>query len=736
MKWANAGFCVLPTKHHDKSPAVNTWKQYVRPKGSDLVPAAPSPQIVDRWFSTEQTGLGLILGATSGNAEMFEFEGRAIEEGLFQDFGAFADTNGAGETWARLKAGYVERTPSGGLHFVFRVTGGRALPNTRLAGRPSNEAELVAHPDQPIQVLIETRGEGGFVVIAPTYVLSNGGSRWSHIPAGEHGRWVTTGLGEIVTLTAVERDQLYAVARMFDSVPEYVRKEALAPREKIEGKLSPLDDFRARTDWADILEPEGWTFVGNKSDGRDCWLRPGKDTNEGWGLSATTRNTDGISDSLYVFSTSTDLPCLQGLSKEFVWAHYNAGGDFAEATRMLAEQDYGDGDESWRKSKVEKGNVNPFSEGFDPEAWGREKSREREASLRASEAATQSNDALATQSDDEIESPFLDWFALWDEPEEDEWLVPGLIPARSQVALYSAPKLGKSLLLLEMAVHVSRGTRFLGAETEKTVVLYVDHENDPRGDIRKRLRAMGFGPNDLAALKYMSFPRMATLDTEAGGAELIRHAAQVGAGLVVIDTISRTIAGEENSNDTWLQFYRHTGRILKDAGIALVRLDHTGKDETKGQRGGSAKSGDVDAIWQLIKLDRNKFMMKMDGGRKRFPEETISFQRLDNPTRSERLHGATRTPDGSFEADQSIRVRIAKDIINMLRVPGTDGMGTSQIGKVVKGKDATVLQVLERLIDQDFVVRTPDGKNGHLNRWNDRRASAWHPDNPFGPPVS
>src|SRR5690606_4194155 len=52
-------------------------------------------------------------------------------------------------------------------------------------------------------------------------------------------------------------------------------------------------------------------------------------------------------------------------------------------------------------------------------------------------------------------------------------------------------------------------------------------------------------------------------------------------------------------NDTWLGLYRNTLLQLKRAGVAVIRLDHTGKDESKGQRGGSAKAGDVDAIWKL-----------------------------------------------------------------------------------------------------------------------------------------
>ena len=38
---------------------------------------------------------------------------------------------------------------------------------------------------------------------------------------------------------------------------------------------------------------------------------------------------------------------------------------------------------------------------------------------------------------------------------------------------------------------------------------------------------------------------------------------------------------------------------LKDADIALLRIDHAGKDLTRGQRGTSAKNDDVDVVWFL-----------------------------------------------------------------------------------------------------------------------------------------
>jgi RecA-family ATPase len=197
--------------------------------------------------------------------------------------------------------------------------------------------------------------------------------------------------------------------------------------------------------------------------------------------------------------------------------------------------------------------------------------------------------------------PAIDWHQLWaTEDEGEEWIIEPLLPARRLVALFSAPKAGKSLLMLEMAVGVAAGTEVLGRIPDRPRrVLYVDFENDPRGDIRQRLRAMGKTPADLENLVYLSYPTMAKLDTAAGAYELLAICAEYGCEVVIIDTISRAVGGEENVNDTWLAFYRHCGLALKQAGISCIRLDHTGKDADKGMRGGSAKYGDVDAVWRL-----------------------------------------------------------------------------------------------------------------------------------------
>lgn len=237
--------------------------------------------------------------------------------------------------------------------------------------------------------------------------------------------------------------------------------------------------------------------------------------------------------------------------------------------------------------------------------------------------------------------PALDWHALWADESEEEWIVEPLLPARRLVALYSAPKLGKSLLMLELAAAISRGDQVLGYTPARPYrVLYVDFENDPKIDTRDRLKAMGYRPDQLDNLVVLSFPSMSTLDTPAGAEELMACIGVYEVEVVIVDTVSRTIKGDENENDTWLRFYRNTGLAVKQAGVSLIRLDHTGKDETKGQRGGSAKSGDVDAIWRLSRVTETTFKLECDEARLPIVEKVLVLHREQSPRLHHRVDAA------------------------------------------------------------------------------------------------
>jgi RecA-family ATPase len=195
----------------------------------------------------------------------------------------------------------------------------------------------------------------------------------------------------------------------------------------------------------------------------------------------------------------------------------------------------------------------------------------------------------------------VNWKEVWEDTSEEVWFVDGIICAERGHTIYSDPGVGKSLLVREFSACLATGKSVLGLSAKKPIrVLYIDHENIPKTDIRRSLVDMGFTWEELEPnFKLMSFPGFTPFDLPKGGQELKRAIEIINPELVVIDTLSRAIRGKENDNDTWIDFYNYTGKILKSMGIAYIRIDHTGKNSDAGPRGGSAKMGDVDLVWHL-----------------------------------------------------------------------------------------------------------------------------------------
>nr|WP_221382782.1 bifunctional DNA primase/polymerase [Actinoplanes polyasparticus] len=335
LAWHDAGFCVLPAAGDGTKRPLGDWKRYQREQ-------FPREALA----SGQHHGIGLVCGAVSGGLEMLEAEGRAMQEGALQKVAAAAAERGLDELWRRITVdpgAYVEMTPSGGVHILYRITGGPVPGNTKLASRPArtdeltgNEPDLVAKGRTVIRVLAETRGEGGYVVVAPS-----GGP--TH-PTGQPWRLAIGAPGVVPTVTTAEQRQLHDLVRVLDQLPPPAKQTAVtAPQPRaatIGGQLSPGDDFAAHTSWAEILEPEGWQ-ERHQEDGVTYWTRPGKDMRDGH--SATTNH--GGTDRLKVLTSSTEFQSVldtgETYSKFGAWALLNHGGDHSAAARDLAARGYG-----------------------------------------------------------------------------------------------------------------------------------------------------------------------------------------------------------------------------------------------------------------------------------------------------------------------------------------------------------------------------------------------------------
>lgn len=314
----------------------NGWEAYQAER--------PSRHTVEGWFRS-CPGVGIVCGAVSGGLEMLELEGRAVAEGLLAQLVERVRDAGLKPVLDRIAAGYTERTPSGGLHWLLRVSEGDALGNLKLAQRPATPEELAEHPDERIKTLIETRGERGFTIVAP----SNGSTH----PTGRPWTLEAGGFDTIATITVAERDALYEVCRGLDRLERSDTGIAkIAPARLAQHK--PHNGGRVGDSWMDAvvahlaatdtmaaaLERYGWRDL-DRDDDQGCPLfeRPGQPD--------AGRNGGVINERgrLVVYSTSTPFtsvltapPGERGPTYDLldVYAAYEHEGDRQAAARAIA----------------------------------------------------------------------------------------------------------------------------------------------------------------------------------------------------------------------------------------------------------------------------------------------------------------------------------------------------------------------------------------------------------------
>lgn len=225
---------------------------------------------------------------------------------------------------------------------------------------------------------------------------------------------------------------------------------------------------------------------------------------------------------------------------------------------------------------------------------------------RAEDEPPASPDEPEAPEDERPRFPRINWKEAFSrERTEPSWLRGRFMERAQQISIVGGGKVGKSLFLDDWLWRAISGRPFLGdhAERDPINVLYLDQENS-EDQIVDRMIALGATWEELERLDYRPFPQFSgAFDVSATAlAELFALVEEEPRDLVVLDTVSRFIAGKENDSDTWLAFYRRVHSRLKQAGIGCVRLDHMGKDEERGARGSSAKEQDVDHVWELSRL--------------------------------------------------------------------------------------------------------------------------------------
>jgi hypothetical protein len=643
----DAGIAILPPKQDGtKAPDVDRWTGYQK--------TAPTIEEVRAWYSGNRTGVGVLTGRVSG-IEMLEFEGRAVDGGILARFIAMAEATGLGELVARIEAGYTETTPSGGLHWIYRVAA--PLPNTKLARRQATADELAANAEDRIKVLIETRGEGGYVVTAP----SNGKVH----PSG--GRWALTsgGFASLATITLDERDALFDLCRTFDRMP------VTPPRlSSPAGSDRPGDRYNERSDvhplTLELLERHGWARVYSH-DGTDYLRRPGKDR----GISASLSNTTPgvLPGTLYVFSTSTVFDALRAYDPFGVLAVLEHGGDFKAAAAAL---------EPPGAIRVSLGAQTVTAGPSDPS--GRKQ-------------------LLTFQSARELTASL---------PATTPWLVAFYVAIGALHELVGRAKAaGKTTFIAHLIRALLDGSPFLQQATMATPVVFLTEQ--PATSLRTVLERTGIADrDDLLILTWREARGVAWPDVVAAA---VAECARIGARALIVDTLPAFagIHGDaENDAGAALAAIEPLQAAAAD-GLAVIVVRHErkgGGDVGDSGRGSSAFTGAVDVVMRLARQENPvRPTVRVLSTLSRFdetpPELVIEL-----------------TDAGYIVLGDQAAVAFAEARATVLDLlPEDIGLTVAEILERAGGKRTTIQGALGSLIDAGEVGKVGSGRRGDPFRY-------------------
>jgi DNA-binding MarR family transcriptional regulator len=239
LDYRAAGLSVIPTNPKTKRPYMKLLPkdEKGKPVWKPFQTDSADKATIRQWFTGTDAGVACVCGKISGNLLIIDFDVAGFYENWLQLVGDLADGLPR------------QRTGGGGYQVLMRCPEpGR---NTELA-YALNEAEETGR-----EVAIETRGEGGYAVLAP-----------SMHPSGNRYVSLVDDLADIPMIAQARADALLAAARKLDQAPktrQQIEAEAkvdTAIRANLNGQASVIDAYNQAVKITDLLEAHGYTKHG------------------------------------------------------------------------------------------------------------------------------------------------------------------------------------------------------------------------------------------------------------------------------------------------------------------------------------------------------------------------------------------------------------------------------------------------------------------------------------------
>jgi AAA domain-containing protein len=200
--------------------------------------------------------------------------------------------------------------------------------------------------------------------------------------------------------------------------------------------------------------------------------------------------------------------------------------------------------------------------------------------------------------------PLLTLDQLREQSQNVAWLVKHVVPAESVGVLYGASGTFKSFIGIDLALHIAHGLPWLGHKTRKGPVLIIAAEGGT--GVWRRIVAW----HRERRLQWKDAPvYVIPVSVDLGAdAVLVRDAAAaigVTPVLVMVDTLSQTFSGEENSAQDIGGYLREIGLQFRACWqCAVLVVHHTGHSATERPRGSSALPANSDFLFGVFRDEK------------------------------------------------------------------------------------------------------------------------------------
>ncbi len=175
---------------------------------------------------------------------------------------------------------------------------------------------------------------------------------------------------------------------------------------------------------------------------------------------------------------------------------------------------------------------------------------------------------------------------------EARYLVKGMVPRIGLVVVWGPPKCGKSFLVLDLVAHVAAGRTYRGRRVEQCPVVYFAFEGHE--GFRARIAALKSTTNWGDIPLHLCGNRLTLPSDVKALIDGINEALPTYPGIVVLDTVNRSIDGSENDPRDMGEYIRAADAIRDAFYCAVIVVHHCGIDP-KRPRGHTSLTGAADA---------------------------------------------------------------------------------------------------------------------------------------------